>query len=85
MSLTRKLTIIVGLVFLLSALANWVIQQVFVMPSFICLEKETANDNAKRAVGAIERELDQIAPSVSDWAYWTDTYKYVEGPKAGIC
>ncbi len=81
MSLTRKLTIIVALVFLLSAFANWLIQQVFVMPSFICLEKKTANDNAKRAAGAIDHELDQIAPSVSDWAYWTDTYKYVKGQK----
>ncbi|TKB23112.1 HAMP domain-containing protein [Desulfopila sp. IMCC35006] len=81
MSLTRKVTIIVILVFLISALANLVIQQVFIMPSFMALEKETASKNAERALGAIQRELDQIIPSVSDWAYWTDTYNYVKGQK----
>lgn len=79
MSLTRKVTLIVTLVFLVSVLANLGIQQIFIMPSFIAMEKETANKNTERVMGAIERELDQIAPSVSDWAYWTDTYDYVKG------
>ncbi|TKB23492.1 HAMP domain-containing protein [Desulfopila sp. IMCC35006] len=79
MSLTRKVITIVTIVFLLSALASFGIQQIFIMPSFMELEKETAVKNAERALGAIDRELDQITPSVSDWAYWTDTYDYVKG------
>lgn len=79
MSITRKVVIIVISVFLLSALVNLVVQQLSIMPSFIALEKETAIKNADRALGAIDHELNQLTPSVSDWAYWTDTYTYVKG------
>lgn len=79
MSITRKVVFIVISVFLLSALVNLVVQQLSIMPSFIALEKETAIKNAERALGAINHELNQIIPSVSDWAYWTDTYAYVKG------
>lgn len=47
------------------------------MPSFVALEKETAIQNAERAKEAIQRELNSLSPSVSDWAYWTDTYEFV--------
>ncbi len=83
MSLSRKVTIIVVLAFLLSGLFSFCIQQIFIMPSFITLEKENAGRNAERVVGAIDRELDLIAPSVSDWSIWTDTYNYVKGLNPG--
>ena len=79
MSLTRKVTSIVILVFLLSGLLNLAVQRLVIMPSFLALEEEQANKNAERALEAISRELDQISPSVSDWAVWTDTYKFVMG------
>ncbi len=79
MSLTRKVTSIVILVFLLVGLANLEIQHLVIMPSFLALEEEEANKNAQRALQAISRELDQISPSVSDWSIWTDTYNYVKG------
>ncbi len=79
MSLSRKVSIIVVLVFLVSGLLSFGIQQLFIMPSFITLEKETAVKNAERVMGAIDRELGQITPLVSDWAIWTDTYNFVKG------
>lgn len=79
MSLTRKVTSIVILVFVLVGLLSLGIQHLVIMPSFLALGEEEANKNAQRALEAISRELDQITPSVSDWAYWTDTYKYVKG------
>ena len=79
MSLTRKVSSIVALVFLLSALANVITQQFFIMPSFIALEKETAGQNGQRVMGALDRELEQLAISASDWAYWTDTYNFAKG------
>jgi two-component system, NtrC family, sensor kinase len=83
MSLSRKVAIIVVLAFLLSGLLSFGIQQLFIMPSFITLEKETAIRNAERVMGAIDRELGQVAPSVADWAIWTDTYNYVKGQYPG--
>ncbi|TKB09681.1 CHASE4 domain-containing protein [Desulforhopalus sp. IMCC35007] len=79
MPITRKVSIIVILVFLLSALANLAIQQMFIMPSFIALEKETATQNAERVLAAIDRELVQITTLVTDWSHWTASYTYVQG------
>lgn len=79
MSLTRKVTIIVTLVFLMSAFASYCIQKIFIMPSFMALEENSANQNAERVLGAIESELDLITTLVTDWSNWTDTYTYVKG------
>ena len=79
MSLQKKVTLIVVAVFILSGLMSFGVQRLTVLPSFNALEKETAIKNAERVLEAVYRELDQIEPSVSDWSYWTDTYKFVKG------
>ncbi|MBU1233173.1 MAG: HAMP domain-containing protein [Proteobacteria bacterium] len=79
MSLSRKVSIFVILAFLMSGLLSFGIQQIFIMPSFITLEKETATQNAERVMGAIDRELGQITDFVTDWSHWTDSYNYVKG------
>ena len=79
MSLSRKVTMIVIMAFFLSGLLSFAIQQLFIMPSFITLEKETATQNAERVMGAFDRELDQITTLVTDWSHWTDSYDYVKG------
>ncbi|MCP4343203.1 MAG: HAMP domain-containing protein [Desulfobulbaceae bacterium] len=79
MSLSRKVTMIVVMAFFLSGLLSFAIQQLFIMPSFITLEKETATQNIERVMGAFDRELDLITTLVTDWSNWTDTYNYVKG------
>ena len=79
MTLSRKVMLIVGLIVLASCVASLWIQQAFIMPSFVALERDTATRNAERALEAIDRELEQLSPSVSDWAYWTDSYRFVQG------
>lgn len=66
MTLTRKITIIAILVFLMSAFANFGIQQIFIMPSFLALEKKTSTQNAERVIGAVEREFVQITTLLTD-------------------
>ena len=83
MSLARKVSFIVVLVFLVSGLLSLAIQRMVIMPSFLALERQQAAKNAERAVQAIDRELAQIEPLVSDWAYWTDTYKFAKGKMPG--
>lgn len=79
MSLSRKVSIFVILTFLVSGVLSFAIQQIFILPSFITLEKESAIQNAERVVGAIDRELGQITDFVTDWSHWTDSYKYAKG------
>jgi sensor domain CHASE-containing protein len=79
MSLQKKVSLIVVIVFMLSGLMSFAVQRLTVLPSFQALEEETAKKNAERALEAVYRELDQIEPLVSDWSFWTDTYKFVKG------
>lgn len=79
MTLSKKVTLLVALVALLFCAFSLLIQQRFVMPSFLELERDTAFRNGERALEAIGRELEQIGPSVSDWAYWTDTHEFARG------
>ena len=79
MSLQKKVTLIVVIVFMLSGLMSFAVQRLAILPSFHVLEAETAEKNAERVLEAIQRELDQIEPLVSDWSFWTDTYKFVKG------
>ena len=79
MSLSRKVALIVVLAFLLSALLSYSIQKIFIMPSFIKLEKQIAIQNSVRVIGAIDRELAPITTLVTDWSHWTDSYNYVKG------
>jgi two-component system NtrC family sensor kinase len=79
MSLQKKVTLIVVIVFMLSGLMSFAVQRLTVLPSFHALEEETAKKNAERVLEAVYRELDQIEPLVSDWSFWTDTYEFVKG------
>lgn len=82
MSMSKKVTIFVVLAFLISGILSFGTQKYFIMPSFITLEKNIATQNAERVIEAINRELSQLSPSVSDWAYWTDTYNYAKEPNS---
>jgi two-component system NtrC family sensor kinase len=81
MSLQKKVTLIVVVVFMFSGLMSFGVQRLAILPSFHALEEETARKNGERILEAVHRELEMIGPSVSDWAYWTDTYAYVKGEK----
>jgi sensor domain CHASE-containing protein/anti-sigma regulatory factor (Ser/Thr protein kinase) len=79
MALNRKVAIIIVTVFTISALASMAIQQALIMPSFLDLERQFATQNTERVLEAVSRELEQVSPSVTDWAHWTDTYEYAKG------
>ena len=70
---------IVIMVFFVSGLLNFGIQEFFIMPSFITLEKKTAIENADRVGAAIKREISQIDTIATDWSHWTETYNYMKG------
>ncbi|MBA4105572.1 MAG: hypothetical protein C0485_07415 [Pirellula sp.] len=52
-------------------------QQWVVMPTFVDIERMTAELNVNRCVEALRRDLQSLADTTSDWAYWDDTYRYV--------
>ena len=52
-------------------------QQWVVMPTFVDIERMAAELNVNRCVEALRRDLQSLADTTSDWAYWDDTYRYV--------
>ncbi|MDQ5908676.1 MAG: two-component system, NtrC family, sensor kinase [Pseudomonadota bacterium] len=76
MSLKYKIALIVVAMFLLSGSLDYTIQNFVVLPSYVALEREEAGKNMQRVIEAINRELQLINPSVADWAYWDDTYRF---------
>ena len=52
-------------------------QEWVVMPTFVDLERTAAERNVNRCVEALRRDLQSLADTTSDWAYWDDTYRYV--------
>ena len=75
-SLRLKVIVILLAVFGLYATLVYGIQNLAIMPSFRALESDEASKNLDRALRAIEREIELLSPSVSDWAHWDDTYQF---------
>lgn len=45
---------------------------------FLDLEKNYSRSSVERVVHLIEAAADEVALSVGDWAYWDDTYEFIE-------
>ncbi len=45
---------------------------------FLDLEKNYSRSSVERVVHSIEAAADEVALSVGDWAYWDDTYEFIE-------
>jgi two-component system, NtrC family, sensor kinase len=78
MSLQTKVISLILFVFLAYGALDYGVQHLFILPSFLSLEKEEALKNMDRAVQAIEREIQHLDSSAMDWSVWDDTYQFVE-------
>lgn len=77
MSLTRKTALMLGaLLFAMIGLNFFVLKQT-IEPSFARIEQDQALTNANRVKNAIDREGDYLRSISSDWAFWTDTRKFI--------
>ena len=55
-------------------LLSWV----FVMGGYRELERQEAEENAARAADAVRSEIDNLSLTARDWAFWDDTYAFME-------
>src|SRR3982751_677370 len=78
MSLRRKnfvaiISTLIGLVLVL-----FVISQFIILRQFDEQQKKTIQSDVGRTVNALTQQLDNLASVSSDWAYWDETYQFVE-------
>jgi len=78
MSLRKKVAYILLAISAVQAAMYYVIQCYIVYPSFVTLEREEAGKNVARAIEALQRELELLEPSATDWSRWDETYRFVE-------
>ena len=79
MTIRRKVVLLLAGVSLLSAATSYLTQRLAVMPSFVCLERNEAEENLSRAVEALRRDLDLLSVYSHDWSAWDDLYAYIGG------
>ena len=78
MSLQVKILLIVLVVFSLYAVLDYTCQYFFVLPSFISLEHNDAQNTTRRCIGALKREISNLDKPVKDRAASDDTYQFVK-------
>lgn len=84
MKLRNKVLIALSLVWVLFLILTYTGSNLFLMRSFLALEK----DRADRDLGRVDQALDQINYSLytftSDWSHWNDLYDYAQGKNPGF-
>lgn len=78
MSLRVKVIGLILFSFLAYGVLDYVVQRVFILPSFMSLEKEESLKDMDRAVQAIQGEIKHLGSSTTDWSVWDDTYQYAQ-------
>ena len=77
MSLTRKTALMLATLLFVMLGLNFLVLKQTIEPSFVKIEQDQALTNANRIKNAITREVDYLASISSDWAFWTDTRKFI--------
>ncbi len=78
MSLRRK-ALLVSSVILASLLAvSYLVLEIVLSDSFARLEERAMRENTARALNALAVNRAQLVSAASDWAWWDDTYAFVE-------
>ncbi|HEV7433543.1 MAG TPA: CHASE4 domain-containing protein [Pseudorhizobium sp.] len=79
MRIVTKINLSLGAVLAVSALMNLAALELTVMPGFLELENETASRNQSRVIEAIRSQQEQVAASSRDYAFWDDSYAFING------
>ncbi|MBU0611973.1 PAS domain S-box protein [Patescibacteria group bacterium] len=61
----------------LSIFSYFVSRQVF-FKEYLKIEEDRMSDNIERVKDALNNEIFQLSSTLRDWAYWDDTYEFVE-------
>ncbi|MBF0191347.1 MAG: response regulator [Magnetococcales bacterium] len=78
MSLGTKLLWIAVLVAGLFIGFSGLVQRYVIYPSFEQLDASEARENGHRSEQAIRRELHHLGLMTQDWAFWDDTYRFID-------
>lgn len=78
MSVRQKTLTAFGLTSLLLLVLLLVFVQLILMRGFDHLQEEAVEQNVQRVINVIDSEIESLSSFAGDWAYWDDTYQYVQ-------
>lgn len=78
MSLQNKFLIIFVLLFISLGFMLFAMNRLFILPSFVHLEKNEAIQDLNRVTGAIKKEIERVDDICHDWAAWDDSYEFMK-------
>src|SRR5450432_1816632 len=78
MNIRPKVTALVALLFVILGVAEILVFNRVLLPSFADLERADAHIAMRRIHFALDLTLDRLALSATDWGNWADTYRFVE-------
>jgi sensor domain CHASE-containing protein len=78
MTLRRKTLLITALALVGLTALIYFLAQVILLNSFTQLEDQSAKQNVQRVLNSLSGELDALNTTTSDWAYWDDTYEFMQ-------
>lgn len=62
--------------------STYAIQTCVVLPVFAELERKEAGRDLRRCIDGLERDLEALTNSASDWSAWDDSYQFVQDRNA---
>jgi diguanylate cyclase (GGDEF)-like protein len=78
MRLQNKFIIFFLILFISFGLMQFVINRIFIFPSFINLENDEAIRNINRVSESINNEIRHLDDTCHDWGAWDDSYEFME-------
>ncbi len=74
---TKSIIFAIGVIASLVILV-FLISQLVILQGFVELESERTLTDVSRAVNAVNAEVEKLHTFSADWAYWDDTYQFME-------
>ena len=78
MSLRRKTLFAIVLTFVGLVIVLFLMSQLIILNQFDQLQSDAIRENVERVQNALGKEMDVLRSTSSDWAYWDDTYQFVQ-------
>ena len=82
MRLMTKTALMIAVALGLATIANVVLLQYFVQPTFVELDRIHAQEDLKRTIEAVAVDLKAVSDKTQDWSHWDDLYNYAKRPNA---
>lgn len=77
--LSSKVLAAVSAAFVILSAGQYAIARFILVRSYSRLEQAQVMTNAERLQQAVRQEVTELSTVTEDWAWWTDTYEYVQG------